>query len=104
MSRERRMAPKSGQPSRCSTTCARVTNSGREPRIRDTSRHGVCRPGDEQHGDWSRARLQQMDEKFCKRVERALRDGREHVPNSEMSRTGVSIRQSSSQTLGRLSD
>jgi hypothetical protein len=50
-------------------------------KIRDTTRHGVCRPGDEQHGDWSRNRLRTMDEKFCKRVERAVRDGREHIPN-----------------------
>jgi hypothetical protein len=48
---------------------------------RDTTRHGVCRPGDARHGDWSRDRLRTMDEKFCKRVERAVRDRREHLPN-----------------------
>ena len=63
-----------------------MADSGREPKIRDTTRHGVCRPGDAQHGDWSRDHLRAMDRKFRKRVERALRDGREHMP--EMSQSG----------------
>jgi hypothetical protein len=49
-----------------------------EPKISD--RHGVPRPGDEQHGDWSRDRLEQMDQKFRKRVEQSMRDGTEHMP------------------------
>jgi hypothetical protein len=37
-------------------------------------------PGDEQCGDYTRERLEQMDRAFTERVERALRDGREHGP------------------------
>ena len=49
-----------------------------EAEVREKVRRGVCRPADDaQYGDWSRDRLRAMDEKFCKRVERALRDGRE---------------------------
>lgn len=56
-----------------------------EPKISDRSRHhGVPRPGDDaRHGDWSRDRLRKMDERFCKRVEQAVRRGREHVPDRD---------------------
>jgi hypothetical protein len=51
-----------------------------EAALRDKVRRGAPRPREAQHGDWSRARLRAMDEKFCKRVKRAVRDGREHMP------------------------
>jgi hypothetical protein len=58
--------------------CARMDDRRRERKI-DPTRHDVFEPGDEQDGAWSRDRLLAMDQKFCKRVERAVRDGREHM-------------------------
>ena len=57
----------------------------RERKI-DPARYGVAEPGDEQDGAWSRDRLRAMDQKFCKRVARAVRNGREHMP--EMGQSG----------------
>jgi len=37
-------------------------------------------PGDEQQGAYPRDQLLKMDEKFCARLEHAIRRGKEHTP------------------------
>jgi hypothetical protein len=46
-------------------------------RIRHLSTIGDPEPGDEQAGEWSRDHLLRMDEKFRRRLERAIERGTE---------------------------
>jgi len=47
-------------------------------------------PGDEQAGGWSRERLIRMDEKFCKRVLRAMAAGDENPSSAAMNGANAS--------------
>jgi hypothetical protein len=49
----------------------------RNRRIRHLSTIGDPKPGDEQAGEWSRDHLLRMDEKFRRRLERAIERGTE---------------------------
>jgi hypothetical protein len=44
-------------------------------------------PDDGQVGGWPRARLLRMDAKFCRTVERAITQGKEHVPRAQQGPT-----------------
>jgi hypothetical protein len=50
--------------------------------LRHVSTIGNPEPGDEQHGDWPRERLEQMDRRFVARLERAIERGQEKPPAS----------------------
>jgi hypothetical protein len=43
-------------------------------------RHSPSQPGDEVVGGWSREQLEKMDARFRTRLERAITNGKEHVP------------------------
>jgi hypothetical protein len=54
-----------------------LTDDHRRRRLRHESTTGDSEPADRQHGDWSRERLERMDEKFRAAVERAIANGEE---------------------------
>ena len=60
----------------------------RNRRIRHLSTIGDPEPGDEQAGEWSRDHLLRMDEKFRRRLERAIERGKASV-DSHGSPTGA---------------
>ena len=47
--------------------------------LRHLSTIGNPEPGDEQHGAWSRERLESMDRRFVERLERAIARGQERA-------------------------
>jgi hypothetical protein len=55
-----------------------LADDDRRRRLRHESTTGDSEPADRQHGDWTRERLERMDEKF--RVGRAIKSGEERQP------------------------
>jgi len=55
--------------------------TGRPPTRRDAN--AAPERNDERCGDYTRARLEQMNQRFVERVERAISAGREHRPNDK---------------------
>src|SRR5262249_38280996 len=47
------------------------------------SRADLPEPGDEREGDYTRRQLVQMESRFCERMAKAVKDGRERMPERD---------------------